>query len=164
MAITKTIPSFNYAKDWLRQLFLNPGLQKGAYRLWLWSLWGSRQPFPVYYAIFGMMTTNQPNNRVILLQVCSWPVWEGSIFQLKATVNLLIKRRKKSSPWPAAHWIALILIIVIVSVCDYKNTPQGSPRWSSEEFARLLATSASPGWWGWWVFADEGVKYLLMRV
>ena len=31
--------------------------------------------FPVYLAIFGMVTTNnRPNNQVILVQVCSWPV------------------------------------------------------------------------------------------
>ena len=31
--------------------------------------------FPVYLAIFGMVATNnRPNNQVILVQVCSWPV------------------------------------------------------------------------------------------
>ena len=37
--------------------------------------------FPVYWAIFGMVTNKQTTNRVILVQACSWPVWEGSLLQ-----------------------------------------------------------------------------------
>ena len=28
-----------------------------------------------------MVTNNQPTNQVILVQACSWPVWEGSLLQ-----------------------------------------------------------------------------------
>ena len=58
----QTRPSVNYAKDWLDQLFLIPGLVwsgKG-YNLWMWSLWGVNNHFPVYWAIFSMVTSERP--------------------------------------------------------------------------------------------------------
>ena len=57
--------------------------------LWMWSLGGSSNHFPVYWAIFGMVTNERTNdNQVNLEQACSWPVWEGSLLQYQ---------RKKSS-------------------------------------------------------------------
>ena len=50
--------------------------------LWMWSLGGSSNHFPVYWAIFGMVTNKRTNdNRVILVQACSWPAWEGGLLQ-----------------------------------------------------------------------------------
>ena len=50
--------------------------------LWMWPLGGSSNHFPVYWAIFGMVTNKRTNdNRVILVQACFWPVWEGSLLQ-----------------------------------------------------------------------------------
>ena len=35
--------------------------------LWMWSLEGAvKNQFPVYWAVFGMVTNDQPNNQVIL--------------------------------------------------------------------------------------------------
>ena len=53
-----TRPSFNYAKDWLDHSFLFPGLVWSEKRvsLWMWPLGGSSNHFPVYWAIFGMVT------------------------------------------------------------------------------------------------------------
>ena len=34
------------------------------------------QPFSAWW-----QTNNQPNNQVILVQACSWPVWEGNLLQ-----------------------------------------------------------------------------------
>ena len=53
-----TRPSVNHAKDYIGQLFLIPGLVwsgKG-YHLWMWSLWGSQQPF-------CCVTTTRPNDQ-----------------------------------------------------------------------------------------------------
>ena len=41
----------------------------------------SQQLISVYSAIFSMVTTHQSNNQVIIVQACSWPVWEGSLLQ-----------------------------------------------------------------------------------
>ena len=82
MMYAQTRPSVNYAKDWLDQLFLIPGLVwcgKG-YHLWMWSPWDSQKPFSCVLGHFrhgDVKTTNW----VILVQVCSWPVWEGSLLQ-----------------------------------------------------------------------------------
>ena len=40
-------PGVNYAKDWLDQFFLFPGLVWSVigYHLWMWELWDSQQPF-----------------------------------------------------------------------------------------------------------------------
>ena len=75
----ETRPSVNYAKpkDWLDQLFLVPGL------VWLGELGCDHKGavnnhFPVYSAIFGMVTpeetTKQTSNHVIPMQACSLPV------------------------------------------------------------------------------------------
>ena len=76
--------------------------------------------------------------------------------QLKATGNLLIKRREKSIPWPAAHWIALILIIVM-SVCVItkillRDRPDGPQRNLPTSVQQVHCP------------ADEDGEYLLMRV
>ena len=48
--------------------------------LWIWSLGGSQQPF---FCVLGHFRHGheQTNNRVILVQACPWPVWEGSLLQ-----------------------------------------------------------------------------------
>ena len=61
---TKTRHSVNYAKDWLDHSFLFPGLVWSEKRvsLWMWPLGGSSNHFPVYWAIFGMVTNEQPGD------------------------------------------------------------------------------------------------------
>ena len=52
--------------------------------LWLWSLRGSQQPFSSVLGHFrhgDEQTNERTNNQVILVQACSWPVWEGSLLQ-----------------------------------------------------------------------------------
>ena len=77
-----TRPSVNYAKDWLDHSFLFPGLVWFEKRVlfWIWSLGGSQQPF---FCVLGHFRHGheQTNNRVILVQACPWPVWEGSLLQ-----------------------------------------------------------------------------------
>ena len=46
---------------------------KGGRHLWMWSLWGTQEPFSCALSHFWH-GDNQPNNRVILEQACSWPV------------------------------------------------------------------------------------------
>ena len=45
--------------------------------LWMWSLGGRQQPFSCVLGNFrhgDKQPTKQPNNQVILVQACSWPV------------------------------------------------------------------------------------------
>ena len=44
--------------------------------------------FPLYLAIFGMVTPNRQNNQVILVQACSWPVRRQS-FAIQTIYNKL---------------------------------------------------------------------------
>ena len=89
---------------------MNPRRVEQGYHSWMWSLWGSQQPF---FCVFGHFrhgderTNEQPTNRVILVQACTWPaVWRKSfaiiftrcfitlLFWLKHTINnwhLLLK-------------------------------------------------------------------------
>ena len=48
------------------------GLERVSF--WMWSLGGVNNHFPVYWAIFGVVTNEQTNNQVILVQACYWPV------------------------------------------------------------------------------------------
>ena len=41
-----------------------------------------------------MASTNQTNNRVILVQACSWPVWEGSLLQFLALIFASLNKNK----------------------------------------------------------------------
>ena len=65
--------SVNYAKDWLDQLFPFPGIVRSGkgFHLGLDHYGAVNNHFPVYKAIFGMVTTEQTNNRVILEHACS---------------------------------------------------------------------------------------------
>ena len=64
----QTGPSVSQAKDWLDQLFLSPGLEKGF--TYVCGRYGAvNNHFPVYWAIFGMVTNERTNNQVILEQV-----------------------------------------------------------------------------------------------
>ena len=52
--------------------------------LWMWSLGGSQQPFSCVLGHFqhgDEQTNERTNNQVILVQACSWPVWERSLLQ-----------------------------------------------------------------------------------
>ena len=60
--------------------------------LWIWSLGGSQQPF---FCVFGHFqhgdeqTNKRTNNRVILVQACPWPVWEGSLLQYDDMMTII---------------------------------------------------------------------------
>ena len=54
--------SVNYAKDWLDQLFLFPGLEKG-FNYGCDHYGPVTNHFPVYWAIFGMVTTERTNEQ-----------------------------------------------------------------------------------------------------
>ena len=55
--------SVNYAKDWLDQLFLIPGLEKGI--IHGCDHYGAvNNHFPVYWAIFGVVTPNRTNQQL----------------------------------------------------------------------------------------------------
>ena len=58
------------------------GLERVSF--WMWSLGGVNNHFPVYWAIFGVVTNEQTNNQVILVQACSWPVRRQS-FAINST-------------------------------------------------------------------------------
>ena len=74
----ETRPSVNYAKDWLGQLFLIPGLVSSGkgYHLWMWSLWGSQQPFSCVLGHFRHVDT-QPTNQV----PSALDQWESNLLQ-----------------------------------------------------------------------------------
>ena len=77
-------------------------------------------------------------------------------FSIKSYSKSLDKEKEKSIPWPAAHWIALILIIVM-SVCVItkillRDRPDGPQR----NLPASLQQVHRP--------ADEDGEYLLMRV
>ena len=60
----KTRPSVNYRKDWLHHSFLFPGLVwsgKG-FHFGFDHLWAVNNHFSVYWAIFGMVTSNKRLN------------------------------------------------------------------------------------------------------
>ena len=83
----QTRPSVNYAKDWLGQLFLFPGLVwswKG-FQLWMWSLGGSQQPFSCLLGHFWH-GDNRTTNRVILEQAYFWPVRRQSFAKVKTLI------------------------------------------------------------------------------
>ena len=54
--------------------------------LWTWSLGGSQQQFSCVFGHFGH-GHKQPTNRLILVQACSWTVWEGSLLQKQQLDN-----------------------------------------------------------------------------
>ena len=70
-----TRPGVNYAKDWLGHPFLFLVWSGKGFHFECDHLGAVNNHFPVYWAIFGMVTTNKhPNNQVILVQACPWPV------------------------------------------------------------------------------------------
>ena len=65
LGINKTRPSVNYANNWLDQIFPFPGLVwpgKGFY-LGCYHYRAINNHFPLYRAIFGMVTNDQTNKQ-----------------------------------------------------------------------------------------------------
>ena len=89
LTTTWTRPSVNYAKDWLDQLLLFPGLEKDfTYGCGRWGqLTTILQCIAPFSAWWQTITTNQ----VILVQACSWPVWKGSLLQFCLSVCPFIR-------------------------------------------------------------------------
>ena len=87
LILSKRRPSVNYAKDCLDKLFPFPGLvwPGKLFHLGLWP------PFSCVLGHFwhgDNQPTNQPNKQpTILVQACSWPVWEGSLLQFLVRVE-----------------------------------------------------------------------------
>ena len=144
-AITKTRPSVNYAKDWLGQLFLIPGLEKGYISPMVMITMGQSTAISCVLRHFrhdDNQPTKQPGDPIASLLLTSVRRQSSSI---KSYSKSLDKEKKIKYPLARCALDRPNTDNCHVSVCDYKNTSQGSPRWSSEEFARLPATSALPG-------------------
>ena len=86
----KTRPIVNNAKDSLGQLFLIPFLVWSGkeFHLWFWSFWRSQQLFSCVFSHSAMVTPNETNNQVILVQASSWPVRRQS-FAIQTIYNKL---------------------------------------------------------------------------
>ena len=48
---------------------------------WMWTFWGSQKRFSCVLGHFRH-GDNRTTNRLILMQTCSWPVWEGNLWNL----------------------------------------------------------------------------------
>ena len=79
LTTTWTRPSVNYAKDWLDQLLLFPGLEKDF--TYGCGRWGQLTTILLSIAPFSAWWRTITTNRLILVQACSWPVWKGSLLQ-----------------------------------------------------------------------------------
>ena len=80
----RTRPSVNYAKDWLNHSFLFPGLEKG----FTLDVITRGRSSAIFLCIGPFLAWWQPNNRMTLVQACSWPVRSHSFANKKKCVWL----------------------------------------------------------------------------
>ena len=69
------------------------------FHLWMWSLRGTQQPFSCVFGNFrhgDTWTNERPNNRVTLVQACSWR-GIGSLLQKKLFLNFLFNSESQSN-------------------------------------------------------------------
>ena len=93
--------------------------------LWMWSLGGSQQPF---FLCFGPFSTwwkpnERTTNQVILVQACSWPVWEGSLLQnvdshwfYSVTTTILGNTKKRTGWWLTPELMEVFYLGLLVSL------------------------------------------------
>ena len=89
-------------------------------------------------------TTKQTSNQVILVQACSWPVWQGNLLQIASPIgstrvgdvclSIQVKMHCRSTPWctsivprgvvePTVKYQRLFLMLVLILMLKYWLCP-----------------------------------------
>ena len=113
--------------------------------------------FPVYLAIFAMVTNNQPNNWVILEQACSWPVRRQSFAKTPSFYH-----NKFSYLW--CDKVTVIARFSIPTILKFMFTTMMTKVllvviWWSD----IVGTSSLLGWWRNVPARQGGMTYLKVR-
>ena len=163
----QTRPSVNYAKDRVDQLFLSYGM--------VWSEKGCTYGCDHYRAVNNNTLCRfsvwwQPNihlnNRVILLQACSWPVRRQSF----AKIPKRKEGRKRRFPYfipsrPSKSFVfgegEVIQDLDLHFTDHHRNIIIIMRRWWKDEVGRGGKKNITPSRCGWWnIFASSPGKLL----